>query len=61
MSVLDGHDVLLNSDDAPDDYDDADSEMVVDEWSGIGNCNKEKQLLFKYYTKFKNKINMNVT
>jgi hypothetical protein len=52
MSVLDGRDVVLNLDDSAEDSLDCDSEMGVDDWSGMGNYNKEKQLLFKYCTKF---------
>ena len=52
VSVLDGHDVVLNSGDSAEDSLDCDSKMGVDEWSGMGNYNKEKQLLFKYCTKF---------
>jgi hypothetical protein len=57
VSVLEGHDVLLNFDDDdvapddvdPDDDDVADSEKGVDEWTGKGNYNKEKKFVFKYY------------
>jgi hypothetical protein len=52
VSVLDGHDLVLNSGNSAEDSLDCDSEMGVDEWSGMGNYNKEKQLLFKYCTKF---------
>jgi hypothetical protein len=48
----DGHDGVLNSGDSAEDSLDCDSEMGVDEWSGMGNYNKEKQLLFKFCTKW---------